>query len=694
MSPKPEVTRRRRPVMSRKAWISLALVGLLGCGAGAAVYKHSAGAPPPARTGQTVSEPSGPPIDLVELPPADQRIRVPGFAGSGAWLNVDHALGLDELAGRAVLVDFFTSCCINCMQTIPTLQKIEERFHGQPLVVVGVHSPKFEEEQELERLRDFVRDNRLVHPVASDGSMAVWKAWGIEGWPTLVLLDVEGKAIWGGSGEPDEKELTSLIASVIEEGRAKGKLAKGELRGLRREPDTSGPLRYPGKVLALADGGLAVSDTGHDRVVLLDRAGAVTAVIGTGSAGPADGAFDGASFDRPEGLTEDGGSLYVADTGNHMLRKIDRQARTVVTVAGTGALGMRRLGPEEVPATEFALRSPWDVLSLRGTIYVALAGSHQIAAFDPRRGTLRLFAGNGREAREDGPTMGSSFAQPSALATDGKEIFVLDSETSSVRAIDPAKGKVRTVVGEDLFVFGDVDGDRTVARLQHPIGLAYAEGALWVADSYNSKLKRVDPVTGATKSILGGRDRKVLDEPAGLTIAGGFITIADTNHHRLVRTRLGGSALEPIALAGLEAPRPKAAPVHVDPSAPIASLGTLRVPAGKPSRLHVGWKLPQGTGVNEAAPFRVVWAEMRGLTRVPEPLRTTGASAQQGFDFSVEPAAGASSGSLIGVLDLVICDIETHRVCVPVRRTLKADFAVADAPDQGAVATVELPAAR
>src|SRR5262245_14120462 len=104
--------------MSRKSWICLTLVGLLGCGAGAVSVRAHRSAKAPTPTGQAMSAPVGPPIDLVELPPVEKRAEVPGFAGAGAWLNVDHPLELRELAGRAVVIDFFTSCCINCMQTI------------------------------------------------------------------------------------------------------------------------------------------------------------------------------------------------------------------------------------------------------------------------------------------------------------------------------------------------------------------------------------------------------------------------------------------------------------------------------------------------------------------------------------------------------------------------------------------------
>src|SRR5581483_6856367 len=105
--------------------------------------------------------------------------------------------------------------------------------------------------------------------------------------------------------------------------------------------------------------------------------------------------------------------------------------------------------------------------------------------------------------------------------TDGKILFVLDSETSSVRAIDLAKREVTTLVGEGLFVFGDVDGDRSKARLQHPLGLAYDGGLLWVADTYNSKLKTIDLKSGVVKTFAPGDE--TLREPAGVAARGGVI---------------------------------------------------------------------------------------------------------------------------------------------------------------------------
>jgi thiol-disulfide isomerase/thioredoxin len=674
--------------MRQIAGVLLAL-GMIGCGA--AVPSGTTSTAPPT-TAATATEAEMPPLPyaLVPLLPEKDRADVPGFDGASAWINVDHPLAKPELRGRVVIIDFWTSCCINCLQTLPVLHAIEDRFRGRAVTVVGVHSPKFDEEKEAGRLRDVVRDNRIEHPIAVDGSMAIWRAWGIESWPTVLVLDVDGRAVWGAAGEPDVEELSRVVASALDEGRLAGKLARGPLRGVRVEPSADGPLRYPGKVLALKDGGMAIADTGHDRVVVLDKGGKLEATVGSGLAGKADGSFQEASFSRPEGLAEFGGDLFVADTGNHTLRRIDRRAHAVTTVAGTGEIGAGRLSPQELPARSVALRSPWDLLEGQDCLYVALAGSHQIGAFDPKHGTFRLLAGNGREARVDGALLEASFAQPSALATDGREIFVLDSETSSVRAIRMATGQVRTVMGEDLFVFGDVDGDRSRARLQHPIGMTFADGALWVADSYNSKVKRVDPATGATRTMIGAD----LGEPAGLSSAGGALFIADTNHHRVLRWALSGNAkAEAVALGDLAAPSVETpAKVAIDPRDPTIPLGPVRIPPGSSSTLRVRWEIPSGTGVNDEAPFRVVWASARGLTRLPAPTREKGTLARDGFEIQVEPAPGAKTAELTGVLDMVVCDVATHSVCLPVRRTIVASFAVESGAAPAAL-SIPLPAA-
>lgn len=661
--------------MTPKLPASLALLAVL---AGVGCTRTGTTAPP-ATDASVAAASSG--IDArfaalatADLPKQADRAPVPGFDGATAWINVDHALSVDELRGKVVVVDFWTSCCINCIQTLPTLAALEEQFAGAPVAVVGIHSPKFDAESERERLNAAVRQYSIAHPVAVDGSMKVWNAWGVHSWPTIVVLDAHGRVVWTGSGEPNKDELTRVVATAVVEAQKEGAANAAPIAGIHPTKEDAAPLAFPGKVAALADGGLAIADTGHHRVVLVDAAGKTTAVVGSGLAGKTDGSFGEASFKKPQGLAELDGVVYVADTENHELRAIDRGARTVTTVAGTGALGKAFLDDEATPARSVALRSPWDLAAVGKTLYVALAGSHQIGAFDPKSGTIRRFAGDGRERRRDGAGPAASFAQPSGLASDGKStLFVADAETSSVRAIDLATANVRTVVGKDLFVFGDVDGDADSVRLKHPIGIAFAGGALYVADTYNSKIKKIDPATGRTSTWATG-----LFEPAGLTARGGEIVVADTDRNRLV-VEPAGTALVP---AGLEAP---ARGVSVAKSVERAKAKpeervALAATAARGGKLHVAWQIPAGTGVNPDAPYRVKWDGGQ--------LHGKGAEIANGFDV---PVAGES---LVLDVDLVICDIATHAVCVPVRRELDVTVRLDAAAASPAAVTAPLPAAR
>ena len=426
---------------------------------------------------------------------------------------------------------------------------------------------------------------------------------------------------------------------------------------------------------ALGDGRLAVTDTGHHRVVILRADGSVEHVIGSGLVGKLDGAFDAASFSAPQGSSFDKGILYVADTENHVVRAANLTTRTVTTVAGTGQIGGQPLGGGRTPALATALRSPWDVLARNGQVYVALAGSHQIGAIDLGKHEVRRFAGSGREALTDGAASAAAFAQPSGLATDGKSLFVADPESSALRRVDLASGAVKTLIGKGLFDFGDVDGDVGVARLQHALGVVYAGGALYVTDTYNSKLKKLDLATGRLTTLAGGSDRVALFEPGGIALDGTRLVLADTNHQRLVTVPLRGPpTVTALSITGLTAPTRGVAVATatetptLDPRAadlPVA----WRVAKAGAAIVTIAWQLPAGTAVNEEAPARLRWVGATGLASTPAAVQGLGALMSAGVRVPVEVTA--ATASLDGVLDLVTCDVATHRVCVPVRRNVR-----------------------
>jgi DNA-binding beta-propeller fold protein YncE len=500
---------------------------------------------------------TGPPSIQVALGDK-KRPDAPDLDGGIAWLNTAEPINLEDLRGRVVLLDFWTLCCINCIHTLPDLAKLEAKYPGV-LVVIGVHTPKFPNEQRTSSIRKAILRYQIKHPVVNDAKQMIWRRYGINSWPTLVLIDPDGKYYGQISGEGRLAILDQHIGKLVKEYKAKKKLKETPLEFALAKEDT-GPLCFPGKVLADAAGKrLFIADSTNNRIVITDLSGKKIAVAGTGVEGKADGAFAKATFSDPQGMALDGNILYVADRKNHLIRALDLQAETVQTMAGIGE--QDRGGRDNSgPALKTGLNSPWDLLLHNKKLYIAMAGHHQIWTLDLEKDRVAPFAGNGREDIGDGPLNESSFAQPSGLASDGKTLYVADSEISAIRALPlDGKGEVRTIVGEGLFDFGDVNGQGNKVRLQHALGVAYKNGKLYVADTYNSKIKLIDPEKRTCETFKGEPSGWLspgsFNEPGGLSFAGNKLYVADTNAHRIRVIDMDTGALTTLHLNGVEAPK-------------------------------------------------------------------------------------------------------------------------------------------
>ncbi|HPO10190.1 MAG TPA: hypothetical protein PLZ55_16070, partial [bacterium] len=226
------------------------------------------------------------------------------------------------------------------------------------------------------------------------------------------------------------------------------------------------------------------------------------------------------------------------------LRAADLQRKILTTVCGTGVKVFDFKGGGL--GTKQPLNSPWDVAVAGDVLYVAIAGSHQIWTYDPKTQIAEAFAGTGQENIIDAHRTRAALAQPSGLCVRDHCLYFADSEVSAIRELDLERGTIRTLVGKGLFEFGDVDGDRNTARLQHPLGVAAWKDTLLVADTYNHKIKQVDPQDGGAKTLFGtGRSglgfpgkESAFYEPGGLTVLGNLLFVADTNNHRIVRVDL------------------------------------------------------------------------------------------------------------------------------------------------------------
>jgi sugar lactone lactonase YvrE len=426
------------------------------------------------------------------------------------------------------------------MHLFPQLRKLERKYAGE-LAVVGVHSAKFEAEKATQNVRQAILRYGIEHPVANDREFAVWQSYGVRAWPTLMFVDPTGKVIGKHEGEIPFEDFDRVIGDMVREFDDAGLIDHRPLSfKLEREKEKDRPLSFPGKVLADARSGrLFIADSNHSRLVVASLEGEVLDVVGSGEAGLSDGDYSQARFDGPQGMALSGNTLYVADTENHAIREVDLANQNVKTIAGTGEQAMSF--HDGGAGAETPLSSPWDLAVHDGGLYVAMAGFHQLWRLDLTTLDIRPHAGSGREGIVNGPHMSAELAQPCGIATDGGRLYFADSETSAIRtaALDGA-GRVETIVGLDLFTFGDVDGVGDRVRLQHTQGIDALGGTLYIADTYNNKIKKISPDARESTTLLGsGRaghrngpgELAEFHEPGGLSIASGLLYVADTNNH-------------------------------------------------------------------------------------------------------------------------------------------------------------------
>jgi thiol-disulfide isomerase/thioredoxin len=471
--------------------------------------------------------------------------RAPDFDRDNlTWFNVAQPLTLADLRGRLVILDFWTFCCVNCAHAHPTLKRLEESFPGE-VAIVGVHSPKFDHERDPSEVAHAIARYGITHPVVHDPDLTLWDDYAVRAWPTLVFISPDGFVIGQMSGEPHPDLLLQGLGDMARQFFARGELKPKPLP-LSPLSDPGGAFRFPGKIKPCpsADGTKlwALADSGHNQIVVLDDDGAEIVRYGNGEAGCRDGGVE-ASFNGPEGLACDDRFIYVADTRNHAIRRIDRHTGITATLAGLGYRGAILRQPE--PALGTALASPWDLELAGGTLYFANAGSHQIGALDLADGMVRPVAGSGGEAIVDGDGDHAALAQPSGLSLEpgGAALFFADSETSAVRRLCLRSGTVETLVGHGLFDFGHANGDCVQAKMQHPLGVAAVDGQLYVADSYNSAIRRISlgerRVTDVDGLACVDQVCRPPSEPAGIAADGpARLLVSDTNNHRIVEYRL------------------------------------------------------------------------------------------------------------------------------------------------------------
>lgn len=447
-----------------------------------------------------------------------------------AWVNVREPPRLAALRGRVVLLYFWTYSNANCFGLAPFLRVLENKFHDG-LSVLGVHCPKFDQERQPGNVLKAVNRNYLRHPVASDPEFKAWQLFGVQGWPTVVVIAPDGSIAARVAGEGRRQEIEALVVELLERAAANdARVYESHPAALRPEPKV--PLKFPARVLA-TDQALYVADSGHNRILETTHDGRIVRQFGSGNPGFWDGGANDAGFSQPHGLALVNDALYVADLGNHAIRRIRLRTGEVDTAAGTGQQSHAVVTESETPR-EISLNGPLDLAAIGERLFISCTGNNQIWLLDLARQRLGAFAGSGRHASIDGPAAEASFAKPCGLASQAGQLFVTDADSSAVRALRLADLTVRTLVGGALYDFGDIDGLPDRAQLQHPCGIALDTNGsiLWVADSFNNKVKALSLRGGGVRTLaLAYR----FHEPLGIAMAAGALWIANTNAHEIVR---------------------------------------------------------------------------------------------------------------------------------------------------------------
>ena len=474
----------------------------------------------------------------------DAAVLAPEFPPGLEWLNTTAPLRMSQLLGRVTAITFVNAGSAWCNQTLVDLDHLRNRYPDR-LNVVAVNVPRFDHEREPRRAGKRLARHRFEFPIAHDADWVLWQHYGIEAWPTVVLVDAEGRVRERFVGDGQLRAIDAAVSRIQAEGTPRS--LNAERIEMRRGGEPMLPLRFP-TGLALSGGYLYVADSGHHRVLECDLSGRVLRQFGSGGSGFIDGPAELAAFNRPQGLSIERDTLYIADTGNHAVRRIHLRSGDIDTVVGAGRPGTPAEGPVTDPRM-VALDQPRAVAAslATGSLYIATAGDNRVWRFDLGAPGISLVAGSGELAVVDGTGAAAAFAEPVSLAPVQQVVYVCDAAGSAIRSANARSGQVATLVGADAWSHGNADGARREARLQQPQAIALDPGSpvLWIADSGNDCLRALR-LGGGELSTVQLPQR--LHGPCGLAAADGAVWIADTDAHAVLRydTRDGSLKHVPI----------------------------------------------------------------------------------------------------------------------------------------------------
>lgn len=461
--------------------------------------------------------PSGPALSIA-----------PEFDATMAWINTT-PMTLAGLRGHPVVLLFWNAGSAHCHNALQSVGALAQRFR-ESASFIAVHVPKFDHERDGADAWDVLRGEGVAIPLVNDGDWAAWQQYALSAWPTALLLDAQGFIRERFVGD---RAIEGLLPALEAEIDANFPHSRGHVDVPRLDAaEPRGALLAPGGLVASASR-LYIADTGHHRILECTHDGRILRRIGTGNRDFVDGLADVAGFNSPRGLALLQDRLYVADTGNHAIRRVNTRTGEVDTLAGSGRSGDPVPGVLRIPKGT-PLDRPWALAVSENTLLATLAASHQVWAIELGTVTLRHLSGSGRLGEDEGAAGEATFAQPTGIVVAGDRAYVLDAAASGLREIKLADGSVRNLFGRGLFEFGSKDGGYRQALMQYPTALAPLPNGqgLWIADTGNGVLRRW---VSRNQSLVTVPLPAGLHRPAALAAWQGQLWIADAGHHLVWR---------------------------------------------------------------------------------------------------------------------------------------------------------------
>ncbi|MBL6664385.1 MAG: redoxin domain-containing protein [Rickettsiales bacterium] len=466
-------------------------------------------------------------------------------------INISKPLSNKLLKDKIIVLDFWNSSCISCLEGISEMKKLQERF-GNRILLIGVHSSKFQNEKRQSSVKKSVIKHDITYPVINDDNLKLLKHFEIKTWPTVVLLSPKGKIYKKYQGNDEiSKNLKKDIKKLID----------GNKFSLNRKPvplrlaknDTLGNvLFFPSKISYAKSftyknhkqlPALFISNAAQNNIIVSTLSGKIITKIGSGDALFDDGDFITSSFNMPHGLVFYENKLFVADTGNHAIRIVDFTKEKVSTLLGNGQKGSILSFRGDKLADKIKLYFPSDIDIRKNSLIIANLGSNQILSYNLKNRKIAILAGNGESGNKDGKYPDNLLSKPSGISVHNDKIYFLDSATSTLRVIDKGN-KVKTLIGNGKELRGFKDGDKKEAMLQNPLGLDVDETGIYITDSFNHSIrkysfsnKRLNTLTGGrVGEDVGAQKHSKFDEPNGIFATPSRLFIVDSNNNRIIET--------------------------------------------------------------------------------------------------------------------------------------------------------------